>query len=61
MSESYFRREFKKEYGISCKQYLDDLRMKGVLKALTESRSSVKDIADLFQYLLALTMQIFLG
>lgn len=50
VSEGYFRREFKKEYGISCKLYIDSMRMEGVLKMLRESNASVKDLAELFQY-----------
>ena len=50
VSEGYFRREFKKEYGISCKMYIDALRMEGVLKMLRESDVPLKAIAESFQY-----------
>lgn len=50
VSEGYFRREFKKEYGISCKAYIDSVRMEGALKMLRESDESLKSIAEDFKY-----------
>ncbi len=50
ISEGHFRREFKKQYGISCKMYIDAIRMEGVLKMLRESDVSFKLIAEAFQY-----------
>ncbi len=50
VSEGYFRREFKKRYGISCKMYMDSIRMDGVLKMLRENDAPLKTIAESFQY-----------
>lgn len=50
VSEGFFRREFKKEYGISCKMYMDSMRMNGVLKMLRENDAPLKAIAESFQY-----------
>lgn len=50
VSEGYFRREFKKEYGISCKMYIDSIRTEGALKMLRESDVPLKEIAENFHY-----------
>lgn len=50
VSEGYFRREFKKEYGMSCKMYIDSLRTEGVLRMLRESDATLKSIAENFRY-----------
>lgn len=50
VSEGYFRREFKKEYGMSCKEYIESRRVEGVLKMLRESDESLKTIAKNWNY-----------
>lgn len=50
VSEGYFRREFKKEYGVSCKEYINSRRLNGALKMLRESEESLKSIAKNFRY-----------
>lgn len=50
ISEGYFRKEFKKQYGVSCKTYINNRRMEGVLKMLRESNTPLCNIADNFMY-----------
>lgn len=50
VSEGYFRREFKKEYGISCGMYINSLRIEGALKMLRETDAPLKTIAENYQY-----------
>lgn len=50
VSEGYFRREFKKKYGIPCNMYINSLRIEGVLKMLRESDAPLKTIAENFVY-----------